>query len=75
VVECGALEKRCASDWRTGSSNLPPSAGDRRAGLSLVATRAALSRLCLDGDWRAPLATPSVVFIEDGGGLGLAAGQ
>lgn len=25
VVECGALEKRCASDWRTGSSNLPPS--------------------------------------------------
>jgi hypothetical protein len=25
VVECGALEKRCASDWRTGSSNLSPS--------------------------------------------------
>ncbi len=25
MVECGALEKRCASDWRTGSSNLPPS--------------------------------------------------
>ena len=26
MVECGALEKRCASKRRTGSSNLPPSA-------------------------------------------------
>ncbi len=26
AVECGGLENRCASYWRTGSSNLPPSA-------------------------------------------------
>ncbi len=25
AVECGGLENRCASYWRTGSSNLPPS--------------------------------------------------
>jgi hypothetical protein len=31
VQNCGGLESRCASDWRTESSNLPPSvpAGSR----------------------------------------------
>ena len=30
AVECGGLENRCASDWRTESSNLSPSVCKRR---------------------------------------------
>jgi hypothetical protein len=48
----------------------PPLVVHARVALS---SDARVNRVALDGDWRAPLATPSVVFIEDGGCLGLAA--